>query len=125
MRGAAQALTAYYNSFGVEAYHEMTVPDDAQYPYITYNLQESDFDQPVTHYVQVFDRSFSNANVVRIADAIIADIGRGKLLPYDAGLVCLRPSSPLVQLMVEQTAGGPPERRAYINLQLNTFGMPG
>ena len=125
MRGAAQALNEYYNSFGIPAYHEHTVPDNAELPYITFSLQQSDFSGPVTHYVQVFDRSYSNSRIVSVADRIVGDIKRGKMLPYDGGFACLRPEDPLIQLLVEAKEGGPPERRAYINLQLNTWGMPG
>lgn len=122
MIGAAQALYAYYSSFGLPAYNEMSVPDDATLPYITYNLQQGDFCDPVTHYVQVWDRSYSYSYVAAIADMIVADIGRGKMLPYSGGYVCIRPSTPLIQLLAEEAEGGPTERRAYINLQLNIYG---
>lgn len=121
MKGTAQALSTYYNSFGIEAYHEMTVPDDAQYPYITYNLQQNTLGEHGTHYVQVFDRSTSNASIIAMADKITKDIGTGKMLECEGGYVCLRPGFPLVQILVDEQSGGPTVRRAYINLQIDTY----
>lgn len=34
----AQAIQAFWESFGVPAYEESTVPDDAVMPYITYSM---------------------------------------------------------------------------------------
>ena len=34
----AAAIYQFWNSFGLTAYEENTVPDDAAFPYITYQL---------------------------------------------------------------------------------------
>ena len=43
-----QALDTYWNSFGVPAYNELTVPEDAQMPYITYEAAIGSLNGPMT-----------------------------------------------------------------------------
>ena len=43
----AQALNHFWSSFGLPAYDENTVPDDAHTPYITYNTVTDSLDSPV------------------------------------------------------------------------------
>lgn len=118
MISTAKALNAFYSGFGLPAYTTQTVPDEATEPYITYLLSEPDWSQPATHYAQVWYNDTSNAAVLAKADQIVAAIGDGLLLDCeDGGYIMLRPASPLVQLMVEDTE----HRSAYINLQLNAF----
>ena len=39
-----QAYRAFWASFGLNAYDENTVPEDAELPYITYEYAENGFD---------------------------------------------------------------------------------
>ena len=39
----AEALHSFYSSFGLTAYEENSVPDDAEFPYITYNITTDSF----------------------------------------------------------------------------------
>ena len=39
----AAALHSFYSSFGLTAYEENSVPDDAEFPYITYNITTDSF----------------------------------------------------------------------------------
>lgn len=126
MTTAARLLQSFYSGFGVPAYHEMTVPDDAQYPYITYSLAGSQFGAHATHYCQVFDHSNSNALILSVADKILQAIGQGVMLKHDGGCICIRPDTTPVQVLVDEAdLPETPVRRAYIALQLDTYNMPG
>ena len=118
----AQALYQFFSGFGIPAYAANTVPDDAQLPYLTYPLQEPEWNTKATFYVTVYDRSkTSNLSVLEMADEIVRAIGTGIRLPFDGGLLVIWPESPLIQSL-------PPDndvRAAYINLALNAYHMPG
>ena len=43
-----QAQQAFWSSFGFKAYNELTVPEDAQLPYITYQLVDGSLDGNLT-----------------------------------------------------------------------------
>ena len=118
MINTAQALYQFYSSFGIPAYTTDTVPDDAQLPYITYNLTETEPLQSATHYAQVWYKSTSNAALFAKVDQIKAAIGEGILIPCTGGYVSLRPASPYVQMMTDAV---PEIRYAYINLQINCY----
>ena len=44
----SQALQSFWESFGIPAYNEYTVPDNAEMPYITYSVSESNIGVPVS-----------------------------------------------------------------------------
>lgn len=123
MRKAVQALDTYLNGFGLDAYAEDTVPDDAQLPYITYRPVDPEWHQKALFYIRVWYRSTSNAQVLEKADQITGDIGEAKRLPFDGGLVVIWPESPKVQIMVDPNDRA--VRYAYISLSINSYHMPG
>ena len=118
----AQALQDFFSGFGIPAYAENTIPDDAEPPYITYPQKEPEWREKTTFYAIVYYRHRdSNLDSLAKADEIVAAIGEGIRLPIDGGYVVLWPETPLVQAM-------PPNgdvRPAYINLSINAYHMPG
>ena len=118
MISTAQALYQFWNSFGLSAYTEDTIPDDAQLPYITYSLVESEILSPTSHYAQVWYRDTGNVALSETVAEIKSAIGEGVRIPCEGGYVVLRPSTPFAQLMVDSD---PEIRRAYINLQINCY----
>ena len=118
----AKALADFFGGFGIPAYSENTVPDDAELPYITYPLREPEWNAKTTFWAIVYFRSqSSNLYGLSKADEIVAAIGNGIRLPIEGGYVVLWPETPLVQSM-------PPNdevRAAYINLSINAYHMPG
>lgn len=123
MRNAVKALNAYFNGFGLDAYAEDTVPDEAQLPYITYRVVDPEWHQKATFFVRVWYRSTSNASVLEKADQITGDIGEAKRLPFEGGLLVIWPESPKVQVVVDPNDNT--LRYAYISLSLNSYHMPG
>lgn len=96
----AQALNAFWNSFGVRAYDESTVPDDATLPRITYDVVESSFgDEPAMN-ASIWDRSTSWKTVEELKNAISDEISYGgRTIPYDGGMIWLKKASPFAQRM--------------------------
>ena len=122
MYQTAVALKTFFSGFGIPAYTTGSVPDDAELPYITYSLAEPEWGQKATMYAQVWDRSRSNTYILQKADQITAEIGEGKVIPYDegTGYLVIWPETPLVQLMTDGDF-----RSAYINLSINAYHTPG
>lgn len=86
----AKAINQWWGQF-LTAYEEHAVPDNAQYPYISYNIAFGAFDDEVLMSATVWYRDTSwvacNAKTQEISDAI----GRGGvILPCDGGAVYLK-----------------------------------
>ena len=117
MTEIAKVLYAFYSSFGIPAYTEDSVPSDAQLPYITYTLPQSEVFSSVTHQVRVWYYGTSNAPVNAKADEILAAIGQGIKLRTVRGFVCIYPGSPLAQMQPADDT----TRIVYINLELRSY----
>lgn len=120
MASTAKALKTFFEGFGLPAYTTDTVPDDAPVRHITYPMKDTEWNQPTTMYCQVYDRSTSNAFILEVADAIIAEIGQGLVIPCEGGYVKFQLETPTVQVLTDGDF-----RRAYINMSMNAYHMPG
>ena len=54
-----QAIQAFWESFGLTAYDETSVPDDAPFPYITYQVHTSSLDGLCITNASIWYRSYS------------------------------------------------------------------
>lgn len=123
MTGTARALYNFWSGFGMPAYTTTTVPDDAELPYITYSLVQTEPLNFATHYAQVWYRDTSNEALMEKVAEILEAIGTGVMIATDDGYVCIRPGSgQVVQLLTDEN---PEIRYAYINLQINCYNMGG
>lgn len=118
MINTAKALYEFWSGFGLPAYQTDSVPDNAVMPYITYSLVETEPLESASHYAQVWYRDTSNAALLAKVDVIKEIISNGVRIDCNGGCVVIRPSSPLVQFMVD---ADPANRYAYFNLQLNCY----
>lgn len=110
-----EALYSFYSGFGLPAYDENTVPDEATLPYITYQVATSDFDNDVMLSASLWYRSTSWVPIRNKAIEIENYIGRGGVfLPFDGGAVWLRRGSPFAQRMGEPSDDS--VRRILLNL---------
>ena len=83
----ASAIYNFWSNFGT-AYEENAVPDDAKFPYITYNVSFSDFGQSVLMEASLWDRTPSWVSLNAWAQSISEAIGRGgKIIPCDGGAI--------------------------------------
>lgn len=90
------ALYQFYSSFGLPAYPSGTVPEDATFPYITYESATAEFgDGPATIAVKVWYYTESEKVPNDKAMEISNRIGRGGIMiPCDGGAVWITKGSP-------------------------------
>jgi len=120
MYQAAAALKSFFSGFGLPAYAVNTVPEGVQLPYITYSISVPEWNQKATMYAQVWDRSWSNTTIIRVADQITAAIRDGLKIDLEDGYLVIWPESPLCQIMTDGDY-----RSVYINLSINAYHYPG
>lgn len=113
------AVYTFLSSFGIPAYAASSVPDQATFPYLTYDLVLGEWGQPeVNMPVNVWYRTDSealpNAKVREISQAI----GMGGItLPCDGGMLWVKKGSPWAQAV---TVEGEDEKvkRRYVNINI-------
>ena len=111
----AAAIYQFWNSFGLTAYEENTVPDDAAFPYITYQLVTDSFDSEVPVTASLWYRSESWTAINSKTEEISQTISRGgKIIPCDGGSIWLKRGQPFAQSMGDESDNL--IKRKYINL---------
>ena len=116
----SQAIHEFWSSFGWKAYDEGTVPDDAGYPRITYNLATDELDRPVLMYASLWDDSTSWERISKKADEIAEAVTKmyPPTIPFDDGRVFITKGTPFAQRMVHEEGA---VRRIYINITVEYF----
>lgn len=110
-----QALNTFWNSFGITAYDENTVPDNATLPYITYEAAGGAFGDQLSLSASIWYRSNSWANVTAKAEVIASDIGLGgKLISFDNGRIWIKRGTPFSQRMSDPNSS---IRRMVLNIE--------
>lgn len=120
MYNAVEALDSFLSGFDLPVWAVDSVPDDTPLPYITYSISVPEWNQKSSMYVQVWDRTKSNARIMQTADQITAAIMEGAKIPFNGGYLVIWPENPLIQIMVDGDY-----RSAYLNLSVNAYNMPG
>lgn len=113
----AQAIHNFWNSFGLKAYDENSVPDDVTFPYITYNVQTDSMDRVLNLYGSIWYRDTSWAQISQKSDEIAKALYNTSpyLLKLNKGYLWLTKGQPFAQRM-----GDPSDdmiRRMYLNIQ--------
>lgn len=111
-----QTLHQFWSSFGVEAYDENSVPDDAGLPRITYSVTVDGFGETVALTASVWARSTSWKGITEISHRIAQRLSDGgQTIPYDGGLMWVRKGTPFMQRMADSDDS---IRRIYINIEV-------
>ena len=111
----ASAIYQFWNSFGLTAYEENTVPDDAAFPYITYQLVIDSFDREIPLTASIWYRSESWAGINAKAEEVSQTISRGgKIIPCDGGAIWLKRGQPFAQSMGDESDDL--IKRKYLNI---------
>jgi hypothetical protein len=111
-----QAINNFWNSFGIPAYDENSVPNNIEFPYITFNVSTSNINNVVSLYANVWDRSTSWKRATEIAEQIAKFIGYGHYAKkFDGGYIYITLGSPFAQRMEEP--GDNLIKRIYINIE--------
>ncbi|MBQ6413027.1 MAG: hypothetical protein IJI19_06080 [Ruminococcus sp.] len=117
----AQALYSFWSSFGLTAYDEQTIPDNAQTPYITFETNTDSLDQPLALTASLWYRDTSWATISEKAEAIAAHIGRGgSVVHYDDGALWITRRAPFAQRIADPNDDG--IRRIYMNINAEYLG---
>lgn len=110
------ALHKFFNSFGIPFYPASSVPEDAVFPWGTYELATSaweggDVGLTVNLWYYTTDEAPPNAKARELSEAI--GLG-GKILRCDGGAIWLKRGSPWCQSLRDDT--DPIIKRRYINV---------
>ena len=111
----AAAIYQFWNSFGLTAYDENSVPDDADFPYITYQLVTDSFDREIQLTASLWYRSESWAAINAKTEEISQKISRGgKIISCDGGAIWLKRGQPFAQSMGDENDNL--IKRKYLNI---------
>ena len=111
-----QAIQAFWESFGLPAYDEYAVPDDAKMPYITYTSMTGAVGDVLALSGSIWYYSPSWKDISRKRDEIAQAVGSNGyyIQAIDGGYLWIKRGSPFSQRMSEP--GSDMTRRMYINL---------
>ena len=111
----AAAIYQFWSSFGLTAYEENTVPTDAAFPYITYQLVTDSFDREIPLSASLWYRSESWTGINAKTEEISQKISRGgKIISCDGGAIWLKRGQPFAQNMGDESDDL--IKRKYINI---------
>lgn len=111
----AAAIYQFWNSFGLTAYEENSVPDDATFPYITYQLVADSFDYEIPLTASIWYRSESWTAINAKTEEVSQKISRGgKIIPCDGGAIWLKRGQPFAQSMGDESDNL--IKRKYLNI---------
>lgn len=112
----AQAIHNFWSSFGLTAYDENSVPDDALTPYITYSVVEDNFDSPVMLSASIWYRSTSWAEIETKSQEISKAINDmyPSAIKIDNGRLYITRGTPFAQRMNDPSDDM--IKRIYINI---------
>jgi len=97
---AEQVIHNFWSSFGIPAYDDNSVPQDAVLPYITYDISYDSFDNDVVMNASIWDRTTSWDELSRTAKEITDNYrNNGVKLRTDRGIVWIKPGNPLYRRM--------------------------
>ena len=100
----AAAIYQFWNSFGLTAYEENSVPDDADFPYITYQLVTDSFGREIPLTASLWYRSESWTAINAKTEEISQKISRGgKIISCDGGAIWLKRGQPFSQNMGDES----------------------
>ena len=111
----AAAIYQFWSSFGLTAYEENTVPTDATFPYITYQLVTDSFDREIPLTASLWYRSESWTGINAKTDEISQKISRGgKIISCDGGAIWMKRGQPFAQNMGDKSDDL--IKRKYLNI---------
>lgn len=110
------SLKQFFSGFGITAYPSTAVPKDVEFPYLTYEVitsawQDGEVGITVNLWYFTTQEGSPNAKARELSEAI----GRGgRLLPCDGGYIWLKRGAPWCQNLTDATNAN--IKRRYINV---------
>ena len=113
----AAAIYQFWSGFGLTAYEENTVPTDATFPYVTYQLVTDSFDREVAATASLWYRGESWTAINAKTEEISSHIGLGgKIIKCDGGRIWIKRGQPFAQNMGDESDDA--IRRKYLNIYI-------
>lgn len=112
-----QALQEFWESFGIDAYDESTVPTGStkpELPYITYDVSVGDFNDAINLHASIWYYGSSWGPITAKLAEVEKELSRGgKIIHFDNGVIWLTKGRPFAQRVSD-----PDDmiRRIYLNL---------
>ena len=112
-----QAIHTFWNSFGIPAYDEQTVPKEAKMPYITYSVSTDSIENVVNLSASIWYRSTSWTEITAKSKEIAKSLGEKGFKKYkiNGGYVWMVKGTPFAQRMSDPASDM--IRRIYMNVQ--------
>lgn len=100
-----QAIQQFWQGFGLPAYDENTVPDDAVFPYITYPVQTDSIGTTLFLTASLWYKSYSWKEISEKAEQIAQAIVRlsPPAIEIDGGRLYITKGKPFAQRMREES----------------------
>lgn len=109
------ALHRFFSRWGIKAYYEGSVPENAELPYITYSFETSNIGRPVFMSASLW-YSGSWTAITEKSNEISCDLGVGGItVPYDNGFLWVVRGSPFAQRVPDEN---PTIRRIRLNFNV-------
>lgn len=118
MKDTAVALKTFFSSFGLRAFVENNVPDNAATPYITYELREPEAGERSSLAARVWYIDTDFEAITEKVDEIKSALGCGVSIHTDTGAIWLWPDNPFCQF---QPPDEPKIKIAYLLLIIGSY----
>jgi hypothetical protein len=116
----AAAIYQFWSGFGLTAYEENTVPEDAAFPYVTYQLVTDSFDREVAATASLWYRGESWTAINAKTEEIAQHIGLGgKLIKCDRARIWIKRGQTYAQNMGDESDDL--IKRKYLNVNIEYF----
>lgn len=117
MTEEAKALNTFFSSFGIPAYEENSVPNNAELPYITYQISLPDWNDVASISANVWYSGTSYTTVFSKVDEISERIGQGISIPVgESGYLYLYKDNPFSQVA---PTGNDNVKVVYLNIGIH------
>lgn len=116
-----QAIQRFWEGFGIPAYDETTVPDNAEFPYITYSVHTGSLGDLCITNVSLWFRSYSWQGISEKTEEIsraIAEMNPPSIA-IDGGRLYITKGTPFAQRMQEPSDDA--IRRMLLNINYEFF----
>lgn len=110
----AEALYKFFNGFGLDAYPDTNVPEDATLPYLTYQIMTDTIGNQISMPVNLWYRTESEAVPMADVEKISKTIGSGTYVQCDGGAILVMRGTPFCQSLVDDVEDK--IKRKYLNL---------
>ena len=106
-----KGLNKFFSQFGT-AYIETSVPESAEFPYITYKCGSEDWNNKALISCSIYSKSSSYVELSEIAEKILDSARDGAIINIDGGYLCIYLGEPEFQIVPNTDYN---IRQGYIN----------